>query len=125
MKTLLLITLLTITTGTLHAEEKTKTWNGTWTNKKYGTSGPLKCVATFDGKDTWKATFTGKFKGDPFKYPAEFKAQTKGRQTLLSGDSVIRGHKYKWKGAFKGKKLGGQYTSTVGYYGQFILEEKP
>ena len=118
-----LLGLMSTVSEEIQAEEETKTWTGTWNNKKYGTSGPLKCVATHDGKGTWTATFTGTFQRDPFEYPAEFQAEKKGRQTLLSGKSTIRGHKYQWKGAFKGTQLLGQYTSSVGYYGTFVLKE--
>ena len=119
------LALLSFVPGEMRAEEKTRTWTGTWNNKKYGTSGPLKCVAKTDGQGNWDAIFTGEFKRDPFKYTAKFKSMEKGRQTLLSGDATIRGHKYQWQGAMKGNTLTGQYKSTVGYYGQFVLKESP
>ncbi len=126
MKRFLITTILLLTTTSLFAAEASQTWNGTWTNRKYGTKGPLKCVATEGEKGVWTGTFTGKFQGDPFKYQATFQAKKgrrKGEQTL-SGKSTIRGHKYIWAGSMKGKTLTGKYKSTVGYYGTFVLKSK-
>ena len=103
---------------------ESKTWEGTWTNRKYGTSGPLKCVATQEKEGVWNGTFTGKFKGDPFEYKATFQSKKKGRKQILSGKATIRGHKYQWVGEMNGKNLRGQYKSTVGYFGGFVLKGK-
>ncbi len=107
----------------LRAEEETKTWEGGWTNRKYNTRGPLKCVATRDEDGVWTATFTGKFQGDPFSYDAKFQSKKGRRQTDLAGKAQIRGHDYEWVGFIKGKQLTGRYRSSVGYYGEFILKE--
>ncbi|QDT45007.1 hypothetical protein Pan241w_51240 [Gimesia alba] len=103
---------------------ETRTWEGKWNNRKYNTTGPLKCVATSDEKGIWKATFTGLFKGDPFKYQATFRSQAKGQQLNLTGDATIRGHKYQWTGFMKGATLSGKYRSNIGYYGEFVLKQK-
>ncbi len=117
-------TLLLIATP-LFAAEDARTWEGTWNNRKYGTKGPLKCVAVEGDKGVWTATFTGKFQGDPFTYKAKFQAKKskKKKQLKLSGKATIRGHKYQWVGMMKGKSLKGKYKSTVGYFGTFILKE--
>jgi len=120
---LLVFYILTSSFSLLEAGE-TKTWEGKWNNRKYNTSGPLKCVAKSDDKGIWKATFTGLFKGDPFKYEAKFQSQPNGKQLNLSGDATIRGHKYQWMGLMKGTTLSGKYKSNIGYYGEFVLKEK-
>lgn len=108
------------------AEDGGKKWEGEgkWNNRKYGTSGPLKCTATIDKNGTWKATFTGTFEGDPFKYEASFKSKAGKKQVDLAGTAKIRGHDYKWTGAVKGETLTGKYRSSVGYFGEFVLKEK-
>ncbi|QDU05607.1 hypothetical protein V6x_53470 [Gimesia chilikensis] len=103
---------------------ETRTWEGKWNNRKYNTTGPLKCVATSDDKGNWKATFTGLFKGDPFKYEATFQSKSTGSQHNLSGKATIRGHQYQWIGLMKGTTLSGKYKSNIGYYGEFVLKEK-
>lgn len=109
----------------LASNAETRTWEGTWNNRKYGTKGPLKCVASETKPGRWEATFTGLFQGDPFKYKATFLAKKgRGTQLALSGNATIRGHKYQWKGQMKGKGLRGDYDSSVGYNGQFILTER-
>ena len=121
----LLVSALTLIATPLIAQDAARTWEGTWNNKKFGTKGPLKCVATEDDKGAFKATFTGKFMGDPFKYKATFQSKKKkGRsKRTLSGKAVIRGHDYQWTGEMKGKMLIGKYRSSVGYFGTFVLKE--
>ena len=101
-----------------------RTWEGTWNNKKYGTSGPLKCVATPGEDGRWKATFSGTFKKDPFSYDVTFESEPKGRQTALGGTATISGHRYQWQGKLQGKTLFGEYRSKNGYFGSFSLKEK-
>ena len=103
--------------------EQTWTGTGTWNNKKYGTSGPLKCVAKEVKPGKWEAVFTGKFQGDPFEYKAEFESSGSGPNKKLSGKTKVRGHRYQWQGSLKGKNLIGKYTSSVGYHGEFRLKE--
>lgn len=105
----------------LHAEEKV--WEGRWNNKKFGTSEPLKCVASETEKGTWKATFSGSFQGEAFTYDVQFDAKDGKGQSDLSGKANIRGHEYDWSGSLKGKQLKGKYTSNVGYFGEFTLTE--
>lgn len=100
-----------------------KTWEGKWNNKKYGTSGPLKCVATEGDDGKWKATFSGTFQGEAFSYDAEFDSKAGKGQTDLSGKANIRGHDYEWTGSIKGKQLKGSYKSNIGYFGEFVLTE--
>jgi hypothetical protein len=114
--------LFVLLSSNIHAGEE-KTWEGKWSNKKYGTSGPLKCVATEGENGTWKATFSGKFQGEGFSYDAEFDSKPGKNQTDLSGKANVRGHDYEWTGSIKGKQLKGKYTSSVGYFGEFTLTE--
>lgn len=111
--------------ATLADDAAERRWEGTWNNKKYNTTGPLACVAK-PGKEagTWDATFTGKYKGDPFEYKVSFTAKPMGRQTVLGGNATVSGHKYVWQGAVRGKKLLGEYRSRNGYFGTFELVEK-
>lgn len=104
------------------AQEKDKTWEGTWTNQRYGTTGPLKCVARPEKDGVWKATFSGKFQGRPFSYDVTFKARPGKGQEALSGSSTVNGYKYQWTGALKGDTLTGRYRANNGYYGDFVLK---
>lgn len=121
----LLILAFVVTCSSLPAQDETetRTWQGKWNNRKYGTTGPLKCVAKHDGNGNWDATFTGTFKGDPFEYKAHFQSKPGKGVTDLSGKAVIRGHDYEWAGAIKGNLLRGRYRSSVGYFGEFEMKE--
>ncbi|QDU64107.1 hypothetical protein Pan216_49960 [Planctomycetes bacterium Pan216] len=123
MKSLLIAALATLIATPLFAAESAKTWEGTWNNRKYGTSGPLRCVATPGEDGVWTATFTGTFQGDPFKYDVTFDSKKSGRNQELKGTAVIRGHDYEWIGQMRGNKLLGKYRASVGYYGEFQLTE--
>ncbi len=106
------------------ADGPSRTWEGTWNNRKYGTKGPLKCVASEIKPGEWKGKFTGTFQGDPFDYEATFTAkQGRNEQLDLAGKATIRGHRYEWTGLIKGTALRGKYTSSVGYFGEFVLKE--
>ena len=100
-----------------------RTWEGTWNNRKYGTRGPLQCVATEKRDGQWEATFTGKFRGDPFRYTATFQSSPARRGLQLQGNNTVRGHQYQWTGTLDARQLKGQYRNNVGYNGQFILNE--
>ena len=124
MKKSVLALVFTFVVSPLFAQDDARSWQGTWNNKKFGTKGPLKCVATEDDKGNFKATFTGTFQGDPFKYDAVFQSKKKGRnRRTLSGTAVIRGHDYEWTGEMRGKSLIGKYKASVGYFGTFVLKE--
>ena len=100
-----------------------RTFRGKWNNHRYGTSGTLNCVASEVSTGQWKATFTGVFQGDPFKYDAAFQSRPSGGGSELGGTTTVRGSQYKWTGFLRGRQLNGKYTSTVGYYGEFVLNE--
>ncbi len=117
-------TLLCLLVAASAVAEESRTWEGTWNNKKYGTSGPLKCVATVGEDGTWKATFSGLFKKDPFSYDVEFTAKKGRGQTDLGGTATVSGHRYQWQGFAKGRRLVGEYRSANGYFGTFALSEK-
>lgn len=105
------------------AEEKTRTWTGTWRNLKFRTTGRLKCTAvTKDGK-TWDGTFEGAFQGRKFKYKAKFQAKPGRGRTNLSGTAAIDGAKYTWTGYIRGTTLSGKFRASNGYYGNFGLKE--
>jgi len=103
--------------------DQKKTFEGTWNNRKYNSSGPLKCVAVPGEDGNVKATFSGKFMGDPFSYDVTFQAQPGDEQVDLSGKATISGHIYQWTGYLKGAKLFGQYRGTNGYNGTFSLSQ--
>ncbi len=117
-----LLLLLSVLTTSLRAAEE-RTWEGKWNNKKYGSSGPLRCIATEGDNGKWKATFSGTFQGEGFSYDAEFDSKAGKGQTDLSGTAKIRGHDYEWTGSIKGNQLKGTYKSSVGYFGTFVLTE--
>lgn len=101
----------------------THTFAGQWNNKKYGTSGPLKCVMTETAPNQWEAKFTGTFQNDPFSYDAKFRAKKVGKQLNVGGTAQIRGHDYQWTGTIKNGQLTAQYKSSVGYFGGFVMKK--
>jgi hypothetical protein len=105
------------------AAQDSKTWEGRWSNRKYGTSGPLKCVAKESKAAQWTAVFTGTFKGSPFKFNAVFQGKANRQSTDLSGRSVVSGGRYQWNGSIQGKQLKGSYKANNGNYGEFALNE--
>jgi hypothetical protein len=102
--------------------QEEKTWEGTWTNQRFNTSGRLKCVAQEEKDGIWRATFTGKFQGRPFSYDVTFKAKPGKGKTDLSGNARVNGYKYQWTGVMKGNTLTGRYRANNGYYGNFVLK---
>lgn len=108
--------------SSLHAGEE-KTWEGKWNNKRFGTSGPLKCVATETEDGKWKATFSGKFQGEGFTYDVTFDGTPGKGQTDLSGTATVSGQGYQWTGSIKGKQLKGKYKSDGANFGEFTLTE--
>lgn len=122
MKPTFLTIILILVTGHAVAAE-TRTWTGTWNNRKFGTSGPLRCVGEQNQPGQWSAVFTGTFKGDPFEYRAQFQSRIQRQNEVLSGKATIRGSQYEWTGTIRDKQLRGKYNSAVGYYGEFILNE--
>jgi hypothetical protein len=109
--------------GTSAFAGEKKTWEGTWNNKLYGTSGTMKCVAE-EGKDgVWTANFSGVFQGEKFSYDVTFDGKPGKGQTDLSGTATIRNHKYEWTGSIKGDTLRGKYKANSGYNGDFVLKE--
>ena len=123
MKSGLLGVLLVLAATPLFGDDEARTWEGRWNNRKFNTSGPLKCVATPSENGEWKATFSGTFRGEGFTYDVTFQSKAGRGQTDLAGTATIRGHEYEWAGSLKGNKLNGQYRSNVGYFGEFVLNE--
>jgi hypothetical protein len=101
----------------------TKTWEGNWMNRKYNSSGPLKCVATSAGEDTANAVFSGIFMKDPFSYDVVVSTKKERNQMALSGAAQLDGDKYEWTGYVRGKVLYGQFKSLKGHNGEFRLME--
>jgi hypothetical protein len=120
---LLFITVCLIVACSPAAAQEQKTWTGKWNNRKYGTSGPLKCVAGESRAGQWNAVFTGTFKGDPFEFRAAFQGKAGRQSTDLSGQSTIRGARYQWTGKIQGRQLTGSYKAANGNYGEFQLNE--
>lgn len=121
LRHLLTASLLLFTAPLFAADEKT--WEGTWTNARFKTSGPLKCVATQGEDGTWEATFSGSFQGQAFKYDVEFQSKKGSGGLNLSGTSKIDGFEYEWTGTLKGTTLSGRYRASNGYNGGFTLRE--
>jgi hypothetical protein len=117
--------LLMTSTPVTGAQEITRTWEGTWSNDKSSSSGPLRCVATEVESGQWNGTFTGIFKEEPFTYQVTFQSQQEHRGSFgLSGKAMLRDNAYEWSGSMWGKTLSGTYGSTDGSQGEFILTEK-
>ncbi len=100
-----------------------KSWSGTWMNRKYKSSGPLKCVAVRKEDGTVAATFSGKFVNDPFSYDVTIDTKSERDRTVLVGQATLDGDKYEWSGYVRGKTLYGQFKSLKGHNGEFKLEE--
>lgn len=119
---LMLTLLVTSTRGSFFGS---RTWEGTWTNLSYNSGGTLTCVAREVEPGEWEGTFTGVWQGDPFKYKVRFSAkQGRGESLSLSGTADIDDHNYKWTGMMRGKTFRGRYNSTIGYQGEFVMNEK-
>jgi hypothetical protein len=101
----------------------TKSWVGTWTNRKYKTSGPLKCVATRKDDSSAEATFSGTFVKDPFSYNVTVNTKAEKDHTALTGTATLDGDKYEWSGYVRGKVLFGEFRSLKGHNGTFRLQE--
>jgi hypothetical protein len=104
--------------------DEAKTWDGMWSNRKFNTSGPLKCTATRKDDGSNEARFEGSFMGSPFSYTVAVTATPKGDRTLLEGTSTIDGDRYEWSGYVRGGVLYGQYRSQKGNNGEFRLREE-
>jgi hypothetical protein len=101
----------------------TKSWVGTWNNRKYKTSGPLKCVATRKDDSSAEATFSGTFVKDPFSYNVTVSTKTEKDRMALTGTATLDGDKYEWSGWVRGKVLFGEFRSLKGHNGTFRLQE--
>lgn len=119
-----ILALMLIFAGVLRAQETERIWEGTWKNRKFNTTGPLKCTASTEDGKTWKATFDGKFMGEDFSYETEFSAKKARKQLNLSGKATLDGDRYEWAGHMKDDQLFGKFRSLKGYFGEFILTEK-
>jgi hypothetical protein len=100
-----------------------KVWQGTWSNRKYKTSGPLKCTATRQDDRTAAARFEGTFMGDSFGYNVEVTTRPERDRTVVEGTATLDGDQYEWSGFVRGKVFYGQYRSLKGNNGEFRLEE--
>jgi len=121
-----LLAALCLTCSAATAEDdapQQKTFQGQWNNQKYGTSGPLKCVARPADGGKVNATFSGMFKGDPFSYDVSFDTRPGRGKIDLAGKATVSGHLYEWTGSLSGETLTGKYTASSGYYGGFTLKE--
>lgn len=122
MKSLIIVTILMTLLPSSFAAE-TRSWSGKWNNRKYGTSGPLKCVGQSAMNGKWTAVFSGTFKGDPFEYRVQFVSRKAGSGEALAGKATVSGHPYEWTGGISARQLRGSYRSTNGNNGTFVLRE--
>lgn len=104
-------------------KETKKAWSGNWNNRKFGTKGPVTCIADMQDKEKWKASFEGVGIGNPFRYEVEITATEKEGQIQLQGKSSVDGDQYEWSGYVKGNTLYGRYRSGSGNNGEFQLKE--
>jgi hypothetical protein len=113
--------------ATLRADEPDsqaeKSWEGTWKNNKYKTTGPLKCVARPKDDKQWEATFSGKFINSPFEYTITFASAPQRDRTLIGGKAELDGDGYEWTGYIRGRTLYGQFRSLKGHNGEFVLQQ--
>lgn len=123
MRRVLLIASIYLLTTAFAVGQDSRTWVGKWNNRKYGTSGPLKCVAQESKPGQWNATFSGTFQGDRFEFRASYQGQDNRQGTALSGQSTISGSRYQWTGKIQGRQLSGSYKAVNGNYGEFLLNE--
>ena len=104
-------------------EQMQKTWEGTWSNRKYNSTGPLKCVAVKTDDSTAEATFSGTFMRDPFSYKVTVSTNQEKERVVLEGTATLDGDRYEWSGHVRGKVLYGQFRSLKGHNGEFRLQE--
>lgn len=98
-------------------------FSGSWNNRKYRTSGALRCSALVKDGKTWKAKFDGTGVYGKFSYDVEISTRENGKQIQLQGNSTVSGHRYKWTGSVKKGVLTGKYTASNGNNGTFRLEQ--
>lgn len=103
---------------------KTKSWSGTWNNKKYNTTGELTCSIIGEQNGQWIARFTGTGLGKPFNYTALITHKTVGTNTTMQGTTRVDGDMYNWSGTISGANMTGSFRSGTGNNGQFVLKEK-
>ncbi len=96
-------------------------WQGTWKNFKFKSSGPIACKAVAIAENTWEGKFTGLFHGDPFEYTITFQAIEKQGVTNLQGAAKLDGDRYEWVGQVEGAAFRGKFRSLKGYYGEFNM----
>jgi hypothetical protein len=92
-------------------------------NRKYNSSGPLKCIASKTDDSTAEATFSGTFMRDPFSYNVTVSMKQEGDHTALTGTATLDGDRYEWSGYVRGKVLYGEFRSLKGHNGEFRLQE--
>lgn len=128
---LVLLTILTLTMFLIAdhvasaAEAKAaKAWTGTWSNRKFNTTGELTCTVVGEQSGQWIAKFTGTGLGKPFTYTALITAKKSGTNTTLQGSTKVDGDSYAWSGTIVGESMTGSFRSTTGNNGAFQLKEK-
>ncbi|MEE2642708.1 MAG: SHD1 domain-containing protein [Planctomycetota bacterium] len=104
-------------------EKSEKLFVGRWNNRKYGTSGTLRCLAQVKDGNQWTARFEGTGVYGKFSYDVQIVSRQNGNQYQLQGDSVVSGHRYRWTGQLKRGVLTGNYTATNGNQGSFRLQQ--
>jgi len=108
----------------LLAADATKSWSGTWSNKKFNTTGALTCSVIGNQNKQWIARFTGTGLGKPFNYTALITTTTNGNVISLSGTTKVDGDNYQWSGSVNGANMTGSFRSGTGNNGEFRLQAK-
>jgi hypothetical protein len=108
----------------LLAADAAKSWSGTWSNRKFNTTGALTCTVIGNQNNQWIARFTGTGLGKPFNYTALITTRTNGSVVSLSGTTKVDGDNYQWSGSVNGASMTGSFRSGTGNNGDFRLQAK-
>jgi hypothetical protein len=101
-----------------------KVWSGTWSNKKFNTTGPLTCTVIGEQNGQWIARFTGTGVGKPFTQVAYITPKGTAGNTNLSGTAKVEGDSYQWTGTANAQSMTGSFRSGSGNNGDFRLASK-
>lgn len=115
---------LSVGIGASLAEEESRSWQGNWNNRKFGTSGALQCTATTSDGKKFEAQFRATFRGKESTYNVTMTGTKKSERVLLEGTATIGGDSYRWNGYIEGKTLFGNFRSNSGNNGTFKLDQK-
>lgn len=103
------------------AEARDYLFEGTWRTTNRPLDGPMTCVVTDLGNQTWQGRFYGVWQGVPFDYIVPFS----GPPSQLRGTALIDGANYTWTGRIR-EAAPASFQGSFGgdrYEGSFLLQE--